>query len=224
MTWLPSPSDASSPRVRPLLSRTPNIAALTGLPRATEEKEELVPDVDDTDGLDPTGEFEAWRLRELSRIKRDKEEAAAREAEREEIERRRALPEEQRLREDLEHAERLRADKPKGQQKFLQKYWHKGAFHQDVEILKRHDYTEATASTVDVSLLPKVMQVKNFGKRSRTKYTHLLDQDTTGAGGFGGIGSVKQGGTGTQGGGCFLCGGPHMKKGARRFCPSCGVQ
>ena len=31
--------------------------------------------MDDTDGLDPEGEFEAWRLRELARIKRDKEEA-----------------------------------------------------------------------------------------------------------------------------------------------------
>lgn len=66
----------------------------------------------------------------MARIKRDKEEEVRRELEREEIERRRALPEEQRLKEDLEHAEKSRNDKPKGQQKFLQKYWHKGAFHQ----------------------------------------------------------------------------------------------
>jgi microfibrillar-associated protein 1 len=95
-----------------------------------EEKEEEEPDVDDTDGSDPAAEFDAWRLRELARIKRDKEAEIAREEEREEIERRRALPEEQRLREDMERAEKLRAEKPKGQQKFLQKYWHKGAFHQ----------------------------------------------------------------------------------------------
>ncbi|KAI0074799.1 hypothetical protein K474DRAFT_1600937 [Panus rudis PR-1116 ss-1] len=177
------------------------------------EKEEEVPDVDDTDGLDPAAEFEAWRLRELARIKRDKEEALRRELEREEIERRRALPEEQRLKEDLERAEQSRKEKPKGQQKFLQKYWHKGAFHQDDEVLRKHDYTEATESTVDVSLLPKVMQVKNFGKRGRTKYTHLLDQDTTiAAGGFGGTAGVKAGGTSTAAGGCFHCGGPHLKK------------
>lgn len=180
---------------------------------AEKEKEIETPDVDDTDGLDPTTEFEAWRLRELARIKRDKEAALARELEREEVERRRALPEEQRLREDLERAEQSRKDKPKGQQKFLQKYWHKGAFHQDEEILRRHDFTEATESTMDVSLLPQVMQVKNFGKRGRTKYTHLLDQDTTiASGGFGGTAPVKAGGTSTAGGGCFVCGGPHLKK------------
>ncbi|KAI6045195.1 microfibrillar-associated protein MFAP1, Zn finger, CCHC type protein [Pisolithus marmoratus] len=180
---------------------------------AEKEKEEIVPDVDDTDGIDPEGEFEAWRLRELGRIRKEKEEELRREEEREEIERRRALPEEQRLKEDLERAKKSREEKPKGQQKFLQKYWHKGAFHQDDEILKRHDYTEATESTVDVSMLPKVMQVKNFGKRSRTKYTHLLDQDTSAAtGGFGGVGSIKSGGLSTDGGGCFLCGGSHLKK------------
>ncbi|KAJ6627009.1 splicing factor, Prp19-binding domain-containing protein [Mycena sp. CBHHK59/15] len=197
---------------------------------AEKEKEDIIPDVDDTDGLDPEAEFEAWRLRELGRIKKEKEEELRREEEREEIERRRALPEEQRMKEDLERAQKLRDEKPKGSQKFLQKYWHKGAFHQvcltvlcvwavliisfqDEEILKRHDFTEATESTVDVSLLPKVMQVKNFGKRSRTKYTHLLDQDTTvPTGGFGGNAPVKAGGKSTEGGGCFLCGGPHLKK------------
>ena len=97
---------------------------------SAEETEEHIPDVNDTDGLDPTAEFEAWRLRELGRIKRDKEEVIRREEEREEIERRRALPEEVRLKEDLERAQKTRDEKPKGQQKFLQKYWHKGAFHQ----------------------------------------------------------------------------------------------
>ncbi|KAH7104179.1 splicing factor, Prp19-binding domain-containing protein [Auriculariales sp. MPI-PUGE-AT-0066] len=185
--------------------------------RELAEKETVDKDqeVDDTDGLDPTTEFEAWRLRELARIKRDKEEELRKEEERAEVERRRALPEEQRLKEDLEHAHKSRADKPKGQQKFLQKYYHKGAFHQDAEILKRHDYTEATESTLDVSMLPKVMQIRNFGKRSQTKYTHLVDQDTTaGTGGFGG-GTTKPGGMGPPGGsssGCFTCGGPHLKK------------
>jgi len=39
----------------------------------TEETQSVQPDVDDTDGLDPEGEFEEWKLRELTRLKRDKE-------------------------------------------------------------------------------------------------------------------------------------------------------
>ena len=80
-----------------------------------------------------------------------------------------------------------------------------------MEILQRHDFTEATESTVNMTMLPKVMQVKNFGKRSQTKYTHLLDQDTTrDSGGFGGIGSL-----GKPGLTCFNCGGAHLRRGQR---------
>ncbi|CEL57567.1 putative protein C1782,03 OS=Schizosaccharomyces pombe (strain 972 / ATCC 24843) GN=SPAC1782.03 PE=1 SV=1 [Rhizoctonia solani AG-1 IB] len=187
---------------------------------AEKETAENIPDVDDTDGLDPAAEFEAWRTRELTRISREAEAARVREEERIERERRAALPEEQRLKEDMERADKSRADKPKGQQKFLQKYWHKGAFHQDADVLQRHDFTEATESTIDATLLPSVMQVKNFGKRGQTKYTHLLDQDTTSKQGEFGAASVGKGPrpagqVGAQEG-CFNCGGPHLK----RDCPN----
>lgn len=33
--------------------------------------------VDDTDGIDEEAEFDAWRIRELNRIKRDREERIA---------------------------------------------------------------------------------------------------------------------------------------------------
>ena len=125
----------------------------------TEEKEKETPDVDDTDGLDPAEEFEQWRLRELGRIKRDKEKQIQLEQEREEIERRRALPEEQRMKEDLEHANSTREEKPKGQQKFLQKYWHKGAFFQAsqfsrLETITHTEYFDRTKkSCLDMTLL-----------------------------------------------------------------------
>ncbi|KAG8818651.1 hypothetical protein FRC17_010759 [Serendipita sp. 399] len=149
--------------------------------KGMEEKEAKAPgaEIDDTDGLNPEEEFSAWRLRELMRLKREKEAERAREEERLEIERRRAMPEEQRLKEDLERAQKLRDEKPKGNGVFLQKYWHKGAFFQDTEELQMRDFSTKLESQVDVSLLPKLMQVKDFGKRSRTKYTHLKDQDTT---------------------------------------------
>ncbi|KAI8078747.1 splicing factor, Prp19-binding domain-containing protein [Halteromyces radiatus] len=137
-------------------------------------------DVDDTDGLDEEAEFEAWKIRELMRVKRDREERIAREKEEEELERRRALPEEVRLKEDMERANETR-NKEKGEFTYMQKYYHKGAFYRDEEdeIFKR-DYSAPTINEVrKKDLLPKVMQVKNFGLAGRTKYTHLADQDTT---------------------------------------------
>lgn len=129
------------------------------------------------------------------------------------------MPEALRLKEDTERAAALRADKAanRGQKNFLQKYHHKGAFYADDEILQRYDYTAATGDAVqDVSSLPKVMQVRNYGKMGRTKYTHLVDQDTSdrnaGWSAAGGSSKGKQGADMLNMGGCFNCGGPHMKK------------
>lgn len=102
-----------------------------------EEAKALVTDIDDTDGLSPTTEFQEWRLRELTRLKRDKELSLAFEKEREEVERRRAMPEKERMAEDLQRAEESRREKmnAKSGGGFLQRYYHKGAFHQVCQLL-----------------------------------------------------------------------------------------
>nr|CAG8569930.1 2966_t:CDS:2 [Entrophospora candida] len=151
------------------------------LQKESVEKATAIEDVDDTDGLDEQAEYEAWKLRELKRIKRDKEERNSREREKREIEERRNMNEKQRLKEDLELVKKQREEKSKGHYKFLQKYYHKGAFYlnNEDEIFKR-DYTEATPDeAAHKELLPKVMQVKNFGRAGQTKWTHLADQDTS---------------------------------------------
>ncbi|XP_018331366.1 microfibrillar-associated protein 1 isoform X2 [Agrilus planipennis] len=146
-------------------------------------KEDNEPNLNDvnTDDENDELEYEAWKLRELKRIKRDREEREAQEKERLEIERLRNMTEEER-RLELRLNPKQVINKPiKGKYKFLQKYYHRGAFYLDKEddVYKR-DFSQATLEDhFDKTILPKVMQVKNFGRSGRTKYTHLVDQDTT---------------------------------------------
>ena len=47
----------------------------------------------------------------------------------------------------------------------------------DQSDVRKKNYDGATGEDqFNFEALPKVMQVKEFGKRGRTKYTHLLDQ------------------------------------------------
>lgn len=143
----------------------------------TEEENLVITDDDEND----EEEYEAWKVRELKRIKRDKEEKEIREKEQLEIERLHSMTEDER-REELRRNPKVITNKStKGKYKFLQKYYHRGAFFmdQEEEMFKR-DFTGATLEDhFDKTVLPKAMQVKNFGRSGRTKYTHLVDQDTT---------------------------------------------
>jgi len=140
--------------------------------------------IDDTDDLDPEAEKAAWKLRELHRLKRDREALIARELEREEIEQRRNMDESERLKEDyaLKRQIEEEREKSRGKMEFMQKYYHKGAFYQDQEILKR-DYNVATHEEHHNKVaLPKSLQIRSgeLGRASRTKWTHLSAEDTSG--------------------------------------------
>lgn len=134
-----------------------------------------------TDDEADDAEYEAWKLRELRRLKRDKEERDAAEKDHEEVEKLRTMGEEERRIELRNNPKVITNKAQKGKYKFLQKYYHRGAFFldQEEEVFKR-DFSGATLEDhFDKTILPKVMQVKNFGRSGRTKYTHLVDQDTT---------------------------------------------
>ena len=150
-------------------------AAAQEIKEAIQRGEEL----DEDENMNDADEYAAWQQRELARIKRDKDEREAMERERQDTEARRLMSDAE-IR--AQNPERFTKDRSK--MNFLQKSYHKGSFFQDelqkTATEKGWDWNAATGEDrIDKKILPSVMQVKNFGRKGRTKYTHLADQDTT---------------------------------------------
>jgi microfibrillar-associated protein 1 len=150
------------------------------------DDEEEEDEVDDTDGLDPEAEYAAWKLRELQRIKRDRQAIEEREKELAELERRKNLTAEERKAEDDEFIAKQKEEKEgKGKMAYMQKYYHKGAFFQDdlkAEGLDRRDIMGSRfADDVDREMLPQALQMRDMtklGKKGATKYKDLKSEDT----------------------------------------------
>lgn len=143
--------------------------------------------VDDTDGLDPENEYAAWKLRELKRVKREREVIELAEKEREEIERRRNLSQADREAEDRQFLEKQKEEREdKGKMGYMQKYFHKGAFFQDdakEQGLDRRDImgSRYADDVTNRELLPQYMQIRDMtrlGRKGRTKYKDLKTEDT----------------------------------------------
>lgn len=151
-----------------------------------EDEAQEIEDVDDKDDLDPETERAAWKLRELKRIKRDREAIEEAEKQREEIERRRNLSKEEREAEDQEFLDKQKEDRDgKGKIGYMQKYFHKGAFFQDGAKAAGLDQRDIMGSRFQDDIqrdnLPKYMQIRDMtklGKKGRTRYKDLKTEDT----------------------------------------------
>ncbi|KAM5559047.1 hypothetical protein ABKV19_020604 [Rosa sericea] len=135
----------------------------------------------DTDNDPEEDTKAAWKARERARLKKER---AAREAV--------ILKEIEKMndQERREYWERKNPPSPPAPQprkrklKFMQRDHHRGAFFRsdsdDEDGVLGRDYSAPTGEDkMDKTRLPKVMQVKNFGRRGRAKWTHLVNEDTT---------------------------------------------
>lgn len=142
--------------------------------------------VDDTDDIDPEAEYAAWKVRELKRIQRERDEIEAVEKEKEELIELRNMSEAERAKLGAEKAAaeqeaRLEANKD-NKVAFLQRRYHKGAFFQEMDILKNRDFSEALEDDYkNKAVLPKFLQSRgrDIGLKGRRKESTLRDMDTS---------------------------------------------
>eukprot|EP01065_Artemidia_motanka_P032145 TRINITY_DN39194_c0_g1_i1.p1 TRINITY_DN39194_c0_g1~~TRINITY_DN39194_c0_g1_i1.p1 ORF type:complete len:477 (+),score=168.74 TRINITY_DN39194_c0_g1_i1:54-1484(+) len=147
---------------------------------------------DDDDNKDEAAEYEAWKLRELQRIRRYKEERERDEAEKREVERRRLLSDDARKLEDIEYQRKLEEmglSRDKVKWNYMQKYFHKGAYFMgtqekgmEKEKVYQRDFGAAVGmDKADKELLPTAMHKRgaDFGKKGQSKWTHLTAEDTS---------------------------------------------
>lgn len=153
-----------------------------------EEIGNISEDIESSSDDDYTAEeFILWKVREIKRIMRDKDEKERREKDMKEMERRRALSDWERREEDKVLGNDESAKPVKQKILYMQKYYNKGIFYQErdehgklPEIFMR-DYNAPVEGDFDKSTLPKILQKRrgDFGKKGQSKYTHLTNEDTT---------------------------------------------
>ncbi|OEH79246.1 formin binding [Cyclospora cayetanensis] len=132
-------------------------------------------------------QYEDWKLRELERIRRDKDELLEREKFLEAVERRRLMTAEERREDDKELDKMQPKREIRHKYHFMQKYYHRGAFFQDLarsgeEPLYLRDFNAPVGEdAVDKKALPKILQLRRgeLARGGRTKHTHLVDVDTS---------------------------------------------
>ncbi|KAI8319522.1 hypothetical protein GQ54DRAFT_34271 [Martensiomyces pterosporus] len=140
--------------------------------------------VDDTDDVDPKAEFEAWKLRELLRIKRDKEERENADLEEEERERRRNMTEEEKYKQDMEKVRKQKEDRRQREHRSVpgQKFFHKGAFFQDSgEEIYQRNFTDPRPdeSVQAVQELPEYLRLKALDRNAKSKWGGYKKEDTS---------------------------------------------
>ncbi|KAF8054952.1 MFAP1 [Scenedesmus sp. PABB004] len=146
-------------------------------------------ELDTGDEAEPDA-IEAWQRREAARIRRDATEREAAEAAAAEREKLRAMTEEERLAYLAAQPKEGGGKPEKAKWRFMQKYWHRGAFFQaeaddargtaGPDAIYARDFSAPTGEDkFDKEALPAVMQVRNFGRAGRTKWKHLLAEDTS---------------------------------------------
>eukprot|EP00747_Dinoflagellata_sp_TGD_P140561 gnl/TRDRNA2_/TRDRNA2_176023_c0_seq2.p1 gnl/TRDRNA2_/TRDRNA2_176023_c0~~gnl/TRDRNA2_/TRDRNA2_176023_c0_seq2.p1 ORF type:complete len:269 (+),score=-5.29 gnl/TRDRNA2_/TRDRNA2_176023_c0_seq2:123-929(+) len=147
--------------------------------------------IETDDDVDEEWALMNWKNRELSRLKRDKREKIDREKSQASFGHSRLNSISCTNTSNCASTEQSKTRrKERAKMKFLQKYYHKGAFFQadgddrfesagSDPIYLRDYWLPTAADRFDKTLLPVVMQVKNFGLRGRTKWTHLVAEDTT---------------------------------------------
>ncbi|CAA7022245.1 unnamed protein product [Microthlaspi erraticum] len=126
-------------------------------------------DVETDDEINEAEEYEIWKTRETDRIKRERDAEEATLREKEEIDK------------NLMTEEESKNQKPKRKWKFMQRYYHKGAFFQEEgSVILQRDFSAPTGEDkLNKLKVREVMQVKNFGRSGRSKWTHLVKEDTT---------------------------------------------
>ena len=165
---------------------------------AAEESREEDAKLDLVDGMiediekldDPDKEYELWKIRELNRLKRDKEAEGKLDAEREGVDERKNWSDERVMRERKAEEREARArgedsedSRSATKRKVMQRGYYKGAFFQeDMEKLsKTHDWDAPTGEdnwfnrTSDLDSV----KYKKYGAAAKVKSSSLRDQDTT---------------------------------------------